>query len=988
MQQRTLVRTPGLRGFRRALVELATSGDPLAARRRAVIVPTRAAAGVLRQTMERSALGAGRAAMLLPDLLTRDEWQERLQAALPGAPPMLSRLEREVLLERAARGVVGRAGLGAAPFHLRPGLVAAMLDLYDELRRRQRTVRRFAHALFEQLRVERGTDRGSESLIRQTAFLGLSFLAYERAAETAGGLDEHRLRRLLLATQPELPYDHVVIGVADHPTDPRGLWPADFDLIGRLARLDRIDVVLTDESHDAGFRERLEAELPGIAEAAMPEPPSRAVLVRPDGADEARCFIARDREEELREVARAVIRRTRETGGLLEPTAVVFHRPLPYLYLGQQVLADARVPYQAFDALPLAAEPYAALLDQVLAVARTGGAREPVVALLRSSLLAFEAAGAAVTPDDAAALDAVLRERRSSGAASSFGGEVAAFFGTRVDRQGIRRDRAERAAIAAAAATEALGAVESGASASAQVGTIAAFLRRHERTPAAPAAFVDRHRRARSAVLGVLDALALAYGRHDDERRTPEALTSAILHAVESRTFMPRRGTQGVQLVDAVAARFGEYDHVHLVGLVETDWPERSSRSIFYTAGLLRALSWPQESDHARAQLAAFRDLLGLAVRTTRLHAFQLEGDGVVAPSPVLDLAASLPARVEAPEAAAPLFADEVLAAGGDVEGLDEAPAAWLELRRRRPPLDDPRYGGFVAPQPPQAYRVSRVDQYADCPFKYFAGSVLNLPEERDEMSGLTPLERGTLLHELFERFYREWQAAGRGAITAETLAEASARFAALTREALAPLPAADRALEETRLLGSLVGRGVAERVFELEADAGLDVADRRLEVELNGPFVFPMRHGLRQVEIAVRGKADRIDIYRDGSIGVVDYKLGRLPADHSVQVAVYAYCARSALAAPGAGPRRIRSAAYLAFGDDARLEGQVGKPGETAEIAVEERAGQFAAHVEHIEAGHFPARPRSAGFCQWCAYAGVCRKEYRIHDDEAADAL
>ena len=101
-----------------------------------------------------------------------------------------------------------------------------------------------------------------------------------------------------------------------------------------------------------------------------------------------------------------------------------------------------------------------------------------------------------------------------------------------------------------------------------------------------------------------------------------------------------------MQLVDAAAARFGRFDHVHLVGLVETDWPERPSRSIFYTSGLLKALGWPQEPDHARAQQAAFRDLLGLASRTATLHAFQLDGDAIVARSPLIDVARETTPRV------------------------------------------------------------------------------------------------------------------------------------------------------------------------------------------------------------------------------------------------------------------------------------------------------------------------------------------------------
>ena len=154
----------------------------------------------------------------------------------------------------------------------------------------------------------------------------------------------------------------------------------------------------------------------------------------------------------------------------------------------------------------------------------------------------------------------------------------------------------------------------------------------------------------------------------------------------------------------------------------------------------------------------------------------------------------------------------------------------------------------------------------------------IGLPEEREESSGLTPLERGTLVHTLFEQFYRAWQEQGRGSITAATLPDALALFGQLTRAALTLLPAADRALEETRLLGSIVARGLAERVFELEADAGGVIADRLIEFDLRGPFAFPALGGFRQTTVNIRGKADRIDVFANGSIRVIDYKLGRMP--------------------------------------------------------------------------------------------------------------
>ncbi|MEO8070883.1 MAG: PD-(D/E)XK nuclease family protein, partial [Acidobacteriota bacterium] len=463
-----------------------------------------------------------------------------------------------------------------------------------------------------------------------------------------------------------------------------------------------------------------------------------------------------------------------------------------------------------------------------------------------------------------------------------------------------------------------------------------------------------------------------------------------------------------------------------LVGLVEGDWPERVRRSIFYSSGLLKALGWPQEGDAMRAQRAAFADLLTLARHRTRLSAFQLEGDAIVTPSPLVDMAADVPApekpniegpNIEAPNiggpdiddpaiadrarqeidveepsnvhAAALIFSDELLTAARDPVGLEPEMAAWLALRRQRPPIaTDWRYRGSLGPQAARAYRVSAVDQYVTCPFKYLSQHVLGLPEERDEIAGLTPIERGTLLHSLFEQFYGEWQGAGRGSIRAETMGDALALFTRITHDALAGLPAPDRALEETRLLGSIVERGVAERVFELEADADVNVVDRWLERNLTGPFTFPRLHGLSDRQVEIRGKADRIDVLENGKLRVIDYKLGRMPdLDSSLQVAVYAHCARQLIEASDGQTHEIDDAMYLAFGDDRRLDGRLGKSGAVA-AALVARLSDFVSKVELIEAGEFPPSPVRAGECQWCQFAGVCRKEYLSDDDEPAESV
>ena len=110
MQQRRIVRARDLASFREALVELALDGAPIEARRRAVLVPTRASAELLRETIEvaAGADAAGRGDPARPPDAVRVAGASA-RAPSPGRPRLLGRAEREVLLERAARATARRA---------------------------------------------------------------------------------------------------------------------------------------------------------------------------------------------------------------------------------------------------------------------------------------------------------------------------------------------------------------------------------------------------------------------------------------------------------------------------------------------------------------------------------------------------------------------------------------------------------------------------------------------------------------------------------------------------------------------------------------------------------------------------------------------------------------------------------------------------------------------------------------------------------------
>ena len=251
---------------------------------------------------------------------------------------------------------------------------------------------------------------------------------------------------------------------------------------------------------------------------------------------------------------------------------------------------------------------------------------------------------------------------------------------------------------------------------------------------------------------------------------------------------------------------------------------------------------------------------------------------------------------------------------------------------------------------------------------------MLRLDEERDDESGLSPQERGQLLHSVFETFFGRWHERGGRAITADSLADALELFESVAESTLAHLPEADRALERTYLLGSAVAAGLGERAFNFEIEQEVPVLERLLEHPLEGEFEFKGAEGVKT--ITIRAKADRIDLLEDGTLRVIDYKLGRAPKNaRALQLPIYGLCAEQHLDGRHSRKWTVSSAGYVAFKEKNPFVPLGGS--RSLQEALDDGAERFVAAIEGIERGEFPVAPEEPFFCTRCGYAGVCRKDY-----------
>jgi len=989
-----LLRARDLPGYRSILTTVARDLDQQSAGDTFVLVPTSAAADQLTRTL-RERLGHDHP---LPRIGSRANLYDLLSERLPSSPRVLSGFEREAMLAAGAREAEERGA--PPPFHVRPALVAEMLALYDHLRRLGRTVEDFDRLLSGELEPAAESDRGAQQLLEQTRFLAALFRIYESRLDESTAADEHTMRANLIANPSAHPLRHLVIAVGDRPFDPDGFWPADVAMFTTIAGLERIDIVSTDAVLESGYQDRLRLAFVEIDEEQDDTAAHTPTLVVPG---EELAFTYRDREDELEGVARRLGSRkatgASTAGASLDRVGLVVARPLPYLYLAREVFAGAGIPFEALDTLPLAAEPYAAAVDLVLECAAANFTRRAITALLRSPHFTFRVEGVPVDRASVAALDAAMAEHRYLGGIDRLRVLVESWTG------------AERpAAHAALAAAVALSPLNQARSLVDQIDLLRAFLDAHDQEHG------DRRRRVRAAVMTTLDGIAAAYRRHDPAATgTVTELSAAIRRWLGAQTFAQstgsgpstlrhaqgrpeqRRGTTssglsraesrdgGVRILDAQAARFADLDEVQILGLVEGDWPERPRRNVFYPRSLIAQLepSRPErialneERDHVRSARASFRDLIGLARLRTRVSTFALESEAIVEPSTFIE---DLPSFGLTTEVIAPsgerVFAYEVLA--NEPLSID---SKWARARAANAAREPHRFEGEAGPWVLPRVSVSRLERYMKCPFQFYVGNVLQVQEEPEDEIARSPLERGRFLHELFETFFHEWQARGHGRITPETMGEARALFEEIVGPALRSLSPAEAGLEHARLFGSAVGSGIADRVFAMEAERGIDIRERLMEYELDGAFTFVGEDGAGR-EVRLRAKIDRVDLLADNTFRLIDYKTKYVPdRRQALQLPIYSACVRTSLVTTHGRDIPASEAMYLSF-EGPQPVVPLEERGKLFEDLTTSAGYRLVAALDNIAAGHYPARPETKNLCTMCAFVAVCRNPGGVDQD------
>jgi probable DNA repair protein len=439
-----------------------------------------------------------------------------------------------------------------------------------------------------------------------------------------------------------------------------------------------------------------------------------------------------------------------------------------------------------------------------------------------------------------------------------------------------------------------------------------------------------------------------------------EAL-SHLRRMAEQAIFQPETAAAPVQILGLLETAGLRFDHLWIAGLDDESWPAAPKPDPFLPLRLQRERGLPHaspERELAFAHMVTER-LLSSAPDIVVSHALRDEDDRELAASPLIR-------RV--PEIGAAVFGED-------------APPSYAELIRRSSAMEalEDRRGPPLAGAAHQAGGTRIFQLQALCPFRAFAALRLGAEPLEQPVPGLSPADRGQLVHRALAHVWNELSTHARLVeASAQELAEVvragiERALAWLAERRDQDLPARFSAIEQRRLERLLLAW--------LENEKG------------RAPFAVVEVEGEHYADlggIRVKVRVDRIDRLAEGGDVIIDYKTGRqTPAawmgerPEEPQLPVYATAHAGPLAAILFGRVRTREIAFRGFAARAGLVPGAEERDPEALIAewrpVLERLGA------DFRAGAAEVDPKSLKVCRTCSLMPLCR----IHEAEvSASAL
>lgn len=447
------------------------------------------------------------------------------------------------------------------------------------------------------------------------------------------------------------------------------------------------------------------------------------------------------------------------------------------------------------------------------------------------------------------------------------------------------------------------------------------------------------------------------------------AALDALRALARETVWAPQGGLAPVQILGVLEASGLEFDALWLAGFSAEAWPPAPNPNPFLPLAWQRARNTPRAS--AAGELAYARTLGADFARAADYVVVSHAREINEAPQTISPLFAAWPEL--APRGGAERLRDRIAAA-------DARPRAWRDDVGPALPMGADAGGG-----------TGVIESQSACPFQAFARYRLDARAWDDPDEGLTPKERGTLLHFAMRAFWDEVRDhATLVALDAEALA---ARVGAAVSAAKGKLPA-----PRWRALAPAVAAGEAQRLTQTIVAwlRGFEVPRPPFRVLMTESDTALALGGVR-----LRMKIDRVDTLGAGDAAVVDYKSGRVTAPtawfkarpEGTQVGLYVLALKAAVPT-----RPVSAAAYAQIkAGQIKVSGVVADTALWPDLTPPARAlkgpdtkwreledfwvDALTGLGEAYQRGAAGVAPRNAQACQRCDLQALCRIR-NLYDD------
>lgn len=369
-----------------------------------------------------------------------------------------------------------------------------------------------------------------------------------------------------------------------------------------------------------------------------------------------------------------------------------------------------------------------------------------------------------------------------------------------------------------------------------------------------------------------LSQLSASMGRMDAEAFPDFA--EAVMQRMTAAPDLPEHPR--IAIFGPLEARLQRRDRMILASLNEGAWPKPSPADAFLNRGLRRKLGLPDPDERIGLSAHDFAQMAN-APEVILLRAKRVDDKPAVASRWLWRLRTLAAGGLGGREAA-----DEMLkpAPGAD-------PLAWVKALRRTGAVTPAR---APQPRPPvdardlKEFSPSRVVTLIRDPYADYARRVLQLKPLRSVGEDVDVRERGTAVHEALDKFEKPENETPLSELIEKELNDAGAAEELIRLE----MPLWERA---------------AAAYLRWSADRAPRRAD--FETEKRAEITFETSIG----EVLLGAKADRVDLMKDGTLAIIDFKTGQAKSVKAVESGLEPQLPLEAAIAKGAKYGRIGEA-------------------------------------------------------------------------------